>query len=285
MKLAPECRTCLLTKVRSQSQIITHDEEVLARVNAECTEVYDRYLEHDPRAAVAAGEVHRTCYAAIGSDDPYAAMKKEDNAAAIRVASAVRPKLSTLHDYMTAAIIGNTIDYGVTGHEISADLVAFFEKMLAKDLALDDSEEFFKLADRVVYFTDNCGEVIFDKMFCEELRKNGSHVTIVVKDKPMLNDVTVKEAADLRLEDAADAVFHSGGGAQLGAHPPHFPPEVRDAVDQATLIIAKGLANYESLTEYTLRPPVAYLLMVKCDAVGRDVGAKKGEMIAILRRQ
>lgn len=285
MKLAPECRTCLLTKVRSQSQIVTNDEEVLARVTAECTEVYDRFIEQDPGITIAAGEVHRTCYALIGSTDPYTEMKRQDNTAAIRVAEAVRPKLRTLHDYMTAAIIGNTIDYGVTGHEVSTDLVAFFEKMLAQGLALDDSEEFFKLADRVVYFTDNCGEVIFDKMFCEELRKNGSHVTIVVKEKPMLNDVTVKEAAEIRLEDAADVVYHAGGGAQLGAHPPYFPPEVRDAVDHATLIIAKGLANYESLTEYSLRPPIAYLLMVKCDAVGRDVGAKKGEMIAVLRRQ
>ena len=285
MKLAPECRTCLLTKVRSQSQIVTNDGEILDRVMTKCTEVYDRYALEDPRAAVAAGEVHRTCYAEIGSEDPYADMKKADNAAAIRVAAAIRPKLHTLHDFMKAAIIGNTIDYGVTGHEISADLVAFFEKMLARDLAADDSEEFFRLADRVVYFTDNSGEVIFDKMFCKELRKNGSHVTLVVKEKPMLNDVTIKEAAELRLEDAADFVYHSGGGAQIGAHVPHFPPEVREAVDSATLIISKGLANYESLTEYSIRPPTAYLLMVKCDAVGRDVGAKKGEMIAILKRQ
>ncbi|WP_319378242.1 damage-control phosphatase ARMT1 family protein [uncultured Methanocorpusculum sp.] len=285
MKLAPECRTCLLTKVRSQSELVTNDEEVLAKVTSECTDVYDRYLENDPRATVAAGEVHRTCYALIGSDDPYTEMKLQDNAAAAQVAAAVRPNLHTLHDYMTAAIIGNTIDYGVTGHEISTDLVAFFEKMLAKGLALDDSEEFFKLADRVVYFTDNCGEVIFDKLFSEELRKNGSHVTIVVKEKPMLNDVTVQEAADIRLEDAADVVLHGGGGAQLGSHPPYFPPEVKDAVDHATLIISKGLANYESLTEYEVRPPVAYLMMVKCDAVGRDIGAKKGDMIAVLKRQ
>ncbi len=285
MKLAPECRTCLLTKVRSQSQIVTNDEEVLARVTAECTEVYDRFIEQDPGITIPAGEVHRTCYALIGSTDPYTEMKRQDNTAAIRVAETVRPKLRTLHDEMTAAIIGNTIDYGVNGHEVSTDLVAFFEKMLAQGLALDDSEEFFKQANRVVYFTDNCGEVIFDKMFCEELRKNGSHVTIVVKEKPMLNDVTVKEAAEIRLEDAADVVYHAGGGAQLGAHPPYFPPEVGDAVDHATLIIAKGLANYESLIEYSLRPPIAYLLMVKCDAVGRDVGAKKGEMIAVLRRQ
>ena len=285
MKLAPECRTCLLTKVRSQSQIVTNDEEVLARVDTECTQVYDRFAKLDLGITVAACEIHKTCYAAIGSDDPYTEMKREDNDAAIRVASAVRPKLHTLHDYMTAAIIGNTIDYGVTGHEVSADLTAFFDQMLAKGLALDDSEEFFKLADRVVYFTDNCGEIIFDKLFCEELRKNGSHVTIVVKEKPMLNDVTVKEAADIRLEDAADALYHSGGGVQLGAHPEYFPPEVSEAVEKATLIIAKGLANYESLTEYSLRPPIAYMLMVKCDPVGRDVGAKRGEMIAILRRQ
>jgi len=173
----------------------------------------------------------------------------------------------------------------VTGHEVSADLVAFFDHMLAEGLALDDSDEFFQLADRVVYFTDNCGEIIFDKLFCEALRKNGSHVTIVVKEKPMLNDVTVQEAAEIRLEEAVDALYHSGGGVQLGAHPEYFPPEVRDAVDHATLIIAKGLANYESLTEYSIRPPIAYLLMVKCDAVGRDVGAKKGDMIAVLRRQ
>ncbi len=285
MKLAPECRTCLLTKVRSQSQIVTNDEEVLSRVDAACTEVYDRFAELDPGITIAACEVHKTCYAAIGSDDSYIAMKKEDNAAAMRVASAVRPKLHTLHDYMTAAIIGNTIDYGVTWHEFSADLVAFFDHMLAEGLALDDSQEFFKLADRVVYFTDNCGEIIFDKLFCEALRKNGSHVTIVVKEKPMLNDVTVQEAAEIRLEEAVDAVYHSGGVVQLGAHPEYFPQEVIDAVDHATLIIAKGLANYESLTEYSIRQPIAYLLMVKCGAVGRDVGAKKGDMIAVLRRQ
>jgi uncharacterized protein with ATP-grasp and redox domains len=157
--------------------------------------------------------------------------------------------------------------------------------MFAKGLALDDSDEFFQLADRVVYFTDNCGEVIFDKLFCEALRKNGSEVTIVVKEKPMLNDVTLKEAADIHLEEAADALYHSGGGAQLGAHPTYFPQDVSDAVSKATLIIAKGLANYESLTEYTIKTPIAYLMMVKCEPVGRNVGANKGDLIAILRRQ
>lgn len=285
MKLKPECRNCLLTKVQSQSESVTDDKEILDQVRVKCAQVYDTFAKKNAGVAVAAGEIHRTCYAVIGSDDPYTEVKIRDNAAAALVAEIVRPKLNTLHDFMTAAILGNTIDYGVTGHEVSTDLAAFFEQKLAEPLALDDSEEFFKLIDRVVYFTDNCGEVIFDKLFCEALRKHGSHVTIVVKDKPMLNDVTIIEAADIRLEESADAVYHSGGGAQLGAHPPLFPDEVTDAVSKATLIISKGLANYESLTEYTVCPPIAYLLMVKCEAVGRDVGAKKGDMIALLRRQ
>ena len=285
MKLAPECRSCLLTKVREQSRSVINDEAKLNAVTDKCTMVYDSFSHRDLGAAVIAGRVHRCCYAEIGCPDPYSEIKKRDNKTAMRVVEAVSPHLNSLHDYLIAAILGNSIDYGVTGHEVATDFVGFFETMFAKGLALDDSEEFFKLADRVVYFTDNCGEVVFDKLFCEALRKNGSHVTIVVKEKPMLNDATVKEAADIHLAAAADALYHSGGGAQLGAHPEYFPPEVSDAVSSATLLISKGLANYESLTEYDLKKPIAYLMMVKCDPVGRDVGAKKGDMIAILRRQ
>ena len=60
------------------------------------------------------------------------------------------------------------------------------------------------------------------------------------------------------------------------------------AVDNATLLIAKGLANYESMTEYVFNKPIAYLMMIKCDAVGRDVSqvsgrqVKKGDLIAYL---
>ncbi|HKM41337.1 MAG TPA: ARMT1-like domain-containing protein [Methanocorpusculum sp.] len=285
MQLAPECRNCLLTKVRGQSGLVTKDEALLDAVTEKCTMIYDSFAGRNLGAAVIAGRVHRCCYAEIGTSDPYSEIKVRDNEVAKRVVDAVSPRLSTLHDYMVASILGNSIDYGVTGHEVATDFVAFFEKMFAKGLALDDSEEFFQIADRVVYFTDNCGEVIFDKLFCEALRKNGSEVTIVVKEKPMLNDVTLKEAADVHLEEAADALYHSGGGAQIGAHPKYFPPEVLDAVSKATLIIAKGLANYESLTEYDIKTPIAYLMMVKCVPVGRNVGAEKGDLIAILRRQ
>ena len=105
----------------------------------------------------------------------------------------------------------------------------------------------------------------------------------------MLNDVTVKEAQEIGLASVSDAVYSGGGGALLGTHPGAFPPEVAAAVSDATLLIAKGLANYESMTEYVFDKPIAYLMMIKCDAVGRDLSqlsgrnVKKGDLVAYLR--
>ncbi|HJJ71175.1 MAG TPA: ARMT1-like domain-containing protein, partial [Methanocorpusculum sp.] len=164
-----------------------------------------------------------------------------------------------------------------------------FREVFSKGLAVDDSDKFLPLAEKVVFFTDNCGEVIFDMLFIEELKKSGSHVTVVVKDRPMLNDVTLKEAYEIGLENVADAVYTGGGGALLGTHPQAFSDDVKAAVSNATLLIAKGLANYESMTEYKWDKPVAYLMMIKCDAVGRDLSeysgraVKKGDLVAYLR--
>ncbi|HJJ27832.1 MAG TPA: ARMT1-like domain-containing protein [Methanocorpusculum sp.] len=283
MKLAPECRDCLKNKIRDQSGYIVKDPARIEEIVRICDAVFAAESKKTLAAAVVSGAMHRRNYAEIGCPDPYAEIKKRDNLRAEKIVEAVAPRMQSLHDWMKASIIGNAMDYGVTGHNVAEDFTRFFDGMFAKELAIDDSDKFFPLARRVVYFTDNCGEVMFDKKFCEALRAAGAHVTVVVKDQPMLNDVTQKEAAEIALGASCDKVCHGGGGAQLGTHPPFFPEKTADAVKNATLIIAKGLANYESLTEYKLDKPAAFLMMIKCDAVGRMVGAKKGDMVAILQ--
>lgn len=289
MKLAPECRSCLLTKVRSQAGYVLSDAEQIEELVEKCAEIFDAGAAANAGAAVAAGEIHRFCYAQVKNQDLYADIKVRDNERAKAVAAEVKPLLNTLHDTLIASVLGNAMDYGVTGHDVAEDFTRYFREVFARGLAVDDSEKFLPLAKRVVFFTDNCGEVIFDMLFLEELKKTGSHVTVVVKDAPMLNDVTVKEAQEIGLASVADAVYSGGGGALLGTHPAAFPPEVAAAVSDATLLIAKGLANYESMTEYVFDKPIAYLMMIKCDAVGRDLSqlsgrnVKKGDLVAYLR--
>ncbi|HJJ36842.1 MAG TPA: ARMT1-like domain-containing protein [Methanocorpusculum sp.] len=288
MKLALDCRDCLMNKVRSQASAYISDAALLTTVVGECERIFDEGAAKNEGAAVTAGRIHRYCYSVVHEKDLYQDIKDRDNRRAVDVLNAVSSRIVTLHDALIASVLGNAMDYGVTGHTVAENFTEFFSEIFSHGLALDDSADFFRKIDRVVYFTDNCGEVIFDMRFIEELKKNGSHVTVVVKDGPMLNDVTMREARMCGVDTVADALFIGGEGQLLGSHPPHFPQEVREAVDRATLIIAKGLANYESLTEYVLDKPVAYLMMIKCDAVGRHITetygrpAKKGDLVAFL---
>ena len=47
------------------------------------------------------------------------------------------------------------------------------------------------LCDRVVYLSDNCGEIVLDRLFIEYLKSQGSHITLAVKEAPILNDATL----------------------------------------------------------------------------------------------
>lgn len=283
MKLAEECRSCLLTKAVQQAGYVTDNQKVIQNMLDACTREYDRLSESPIATPIVSGAIHRTCYKAINSIDPYVSIKKHDNMVADELVKGLGPQLNSLHDFLVAAVIGNSLDYGVTGHDVASDFAVFFQKKFKGGLAIDDSEQIFSLAKRVVYFTDNCGEAVFDRLFCQELKKRGAHITIVVKDGPMLNDVTMKEAKEIGLDNVCDQILSAGGGSQIGLHPQYYPQETKDAIANATLLISKGLGNYESLTEEHQPCPVAYLLMVKCEPVARHVGAKKGDMIAVLR--
>ena len=50
--------------------------------------------------------------------------------------------------------------------------------------------------------------------------------------------------------------------------------ETREAIEGADLVISKGMANLESLSDSDIRP-IAYLLRTKCDPVAGTVGEAK----------
>jgi hypothetical protein len=136
------------------------------------------------------------------------------------------------------------------------------------------------LAREIVYFTDNAGEIIFDRLFVEYLSATGSHVTVAVKGAPILNDATLQDAKKAGLHRVA-SVTHTGSG-DIGVNLRKIPPGLREAIDRCSLIIAKGMANYEALTEYTGLPPTAYLMAVKCPTIAESVGVPEGSLVALL---
>jgi uncharacterized protein with ATP-grasp and redox domains len=220
----------------------------------------------------------------IGNPDPFKKLKDQGNDQAKTVCHQIRGNLSTFHDFVLAAVIGNTFDYAVKDHDVTADFSRFFADEFGKGLDVDDTRCILDLCSRVVYLTDNCGEIVFDRLLVGFLKAQGSHITVAVRDAPILNDATMEDALGLGFDTVADCLTTTGGGAEIGLDMAKIPADLAKAIAECTIIISKGMANYESLSEYENLPPVAYLMCVKCEMIAEDTGIARGSKIAMLRR-
>lgn len=130
-------------------------------------------------------------------------------------------------------------------------------------------------------FTDNCGEIVFDKILCRELTVFNPtlRITAVVKGEPILSDATIEDAEEIKLHEVIDTLYTTGCFA-VGVDFHKLPADVTSSLKHTDVIIAKGMANYESFSETTFKP-IVYLLRTKCNAIAhsmnlpRDINAIK----------
>jgi uncharacterized protein with ATP-grasp and redox domains len=230
-----------------------------------------------------ASRIHRQAYEILGNSDPFAELKALGNQQAIEVCKEVHKDLTTFREYVLASVIGNTFDYGVKGHTVERNFSAFFQREFVQGLTIDDTDKIAPLCSRVVYLSDNCGEIVLDRLLIEYLKSQGSHVTLAVKEFPILNDATLRDVEELGLDTLVDQITTTGGGAEIGICIENIPEDLRDAIAKCTIIIAKGMANFESLSEMGNLPPVAYLMATKCKPVADEVGVPVGSKIALLQ--
>jgi uncharacterized protein with ATP-grasp and redox domains len=283
MRFDERCYDCLLSRVRLECGLCGAGKEQTESVVAACGDVLDRLRKEPLTHPQIASAMHRQAYELLESGDPFAALKEQSNQEAIAVCRKVRGRLSSFRDFVLASVIGNTYDYGVKGHTVTRDFLAYFDHEFSTGLAIDDTAEIEKRAARVVYITDNCGEIVFDRLLLEYLHRKGSKITLAVRDAPILNDATMEEVRTLRLDRFTDTITTTGCGCELGVRLDCMPPELSRAVADCTVILAKGMANYESLSLYPDLPPVAYLMAVKCEPIADEVGVPRGSKVALLR--
>ncbi len=284
MKLTDTCIDCLLSRVVFECELGSADPACMEKTVASCRELLESMRDSPFLHPQIASAVHREACRRIGNPDPFRELKHAGNAEALGVCRKVRPRLAGFHDHVLAAVIGNTFDYAVRDHEVTSDFSRFFDEEFEKGFDRDDTEAILGLCSRVVYLTDNCGEIVFDRLLVDYLKAHGSHVTVAVRDAPILNDATMEDAIAFGLDRVADCLTTTGGGAEIGLDREKMPANLEQAVDRCTIIISKGMANYESLSEYDDLPPIAYLMCVKCEMIADDTGIPRGSKIAVLRR-
>jgi len=283
MKLTDTCIDCLLSRVAFECRLVSADRDCTDRTVASCSELLESMRGTPLFHPQIASAVHRRACQMIGNPDPFRDLKAAGNEQAMNVCRQVRGRLVSFHDLVLAGVIGNTFDYAVKDHDVTGDFSRFFEEEFRKGLDIDDTARILERAQRVVYLTDNCGEIVFDRLLVGFLKARGSHITVAVRDAPILNDATMEDALALGFDKVTDCLTTTGGGPEIGLDMAKMPADLAKAIRECTIIISKGMANYESLSEYRDLPPVAYLMCVKCEMIAEDAGIARGSKIALLR--
>jgi len=283
MKLTPTCVECLLSRVAFECDLAGAGPETCRETVTACRSILESMKDSPLLHPQIASAIHREACRRIGNPDPFRDLKRAGNDQAMAVCREVRPQLASFRDFVLAGVIGNTFDYAVKDHEVTGDFSRFFRNEFTRGLDVDDTDRILPRCDRVVYLTDNCGEIVFDRLLAGFLKARGSHLTVAVRDAPILNDATMEDALALGFDSIADCLTTTGGGAEIGLDLAKMPADLARAIDDCTIIIAKGMANYESLSGYDNLPPVAYLMCVKCEMIAGDSGIARGSKIAKLR--
>ncbi len=164
------------------------------------------------------------------------------------------------------AMTGNFIDFAVLDNVDEAELSRLLDESASIDV---DAETLARLkrqvraARRLLFMTDNCGEIVMDKVLVEALGRFNPdmRIAVMVRGEPIVNDATLEDALQVGMDAVADEIIGSGCGC--AGNPLHrLSEEARRAIDAADVMIAKGQANYEALTGCGLN--IFYIFMCKC---------------------
>ena len=280
MKTYLDCYPCIVKQTIEAAKMVSDDEsfqrDILNAVLAELPKF--PLTASPPEIAVV---VHRLVKKTSGNKDPYKEIKEHWNKKAMNLYPELLQKVSNSSNrLLTAAklaIAGNIIDFGVAGNNF--DIHQTIENALSTELAInhfDSLKQDLAKASSVLYIGDNSGEIVFDKLFIEEISENtDAEIIFAVRGEPILNDVTLEDARFVGMDTVAQVI--SNGYDVPGTVLSHSSEELQKAFEKADVIIAKGQGNYETMSG--IQKKIFFILKVKCKVLGRDMGREVGDNI------
>jgi uncharacterized protein with ATP-grasp and redox domains len=283
MQMEADCVPCLLGRVLFETNLCAPEKR--SKVMRECIKVLSEKYRPGVNSAVTATAVHRRAYDLLECRDPYADLKKRSNEVAEDIFGKAKDFVESAKDPLEAAslvaIAGNVLDFGIgSALDDPEELAGEFDSLVGQGLSINDvpiMRDILEKAENVVYLLDNCGEVVFDKLLVTELKWFGVRVVGVVKGEPILTDATDEDARSTGIDKLFDEVLTTESFA-VGIDLKRVGQRLKKKLKDADLIVSKGMANFESLSDMDLRP-IAYLLRAKCLPVAKAIGAKKEDNV------
>ncbi len=277
MLAQPQCTPCF----RRQARDAAVRMGLSAALTSTLLDAVERALAELPEAVpapVKASRIHALVREISGDVDPYRAAKRAATVHALSLYPWLRQRVRAAGDPLDTAvrlaIAGNIIDLGVASEY---DLEASIRRVLSEPLTIDHTASLRRAlaaADEVLYLADNAGETVLDRVLIETL---GKPVTYVVKGGPAVNDATRDDALAAGLAEVCTII--DNGAAALGTLLDRCSPDLRRRFRAAPLVIAKGMANYESLSG--TRRGLFFLLQAKCAVIAGHLGVPEKALLVL----
>jgi hypothetical protein len=231
-------------------------------------------------------EIWRKVTEESGNDDPMREIKAEQNQKALEMYPVAKDLVHKASDRFVAAlklaIVGNSLDAMVSVKDDTAEgLVKSLDSLSMNVENVKSFRERLSKARTILYFTDNCGEIVFDKLFLETLHTlYDVKVTAVTRTVPILNDALLIDAEQVSLSSVATLMENGIRDAIAGTIVAEVSPKVRSLINESDLLIAKGVGNYDAFTEETwLKSKLTMLFHGKCHPCCDPQGAPLGGLV------
>lgn len=235
------------------------------------------------------GEIFSLLKTETGNDDPYQETRARYNKMFFEQIPQLEQEINVSDnpflESIKYAIIGNIIDFNPI-HDLSlSDIESCFAKLKEESLELDDSALLFQeinKANTLLYLGDNCGEICLDKILIKKIKDINPlcHVFFATRGAAVVNDSVEADAYTVGMD--AYATILSNGDYSLGTVLPRTSREFQEVYHNADIVIAKGQANYECLSEE--KKNIFFLLMTKCKVIADDIGVPEMKMICMKNR-
>ncbi len=291
MKVEIECAACIFHRGCLEIIEATNDLSVQFKTISAFTRLLAKEFKPNKVPAFLGTERDRLIKRLTGNPDPYAKKKRLSNQRALEILPLAKKLVSnqscTESRFRKAclnSIVGNIIEFGIPDHVFKFQDIKKLILRAEEDLAIDEIPKIFdaaKKANRILYLTDNAGEIAFDTLLVHELKKLGAQVTVAVKGKPISNDATLEDAQFVGMHEIADNIITTGTDA-VGLIPNECSSDFLASYNSADLVVAKGMGHAETLTELNLTSPHALLMRTKCNPVANFFNVSRGKNVAKL---
>lgn len=197
-----------------------------------------------------------------------------------RYAKNARNKKDRFRRSLMIALAGNIIEFGAMNHNINLKkLRDEIFSVVGGKLAIDDTNRIYSMVKKsreILYVTDNAAEIVFDKIFINEL-KQYSKVIVSPLSRPVQDDAWIADVEKIGID--CEVVPR---GNFIGIWVEKCTPEFLRKYKEADLVIAKGMGCYETLVDHPekAKGKVALLMKAKCLPVAKNAGVPPGATVA-----